>query len=305
MANWEYHRPAALGLPAVRKSRARERTLPETPFGSVELASAYDELSDPQFTHGKQLVALVGIARDDRVLDIGCGTGRLAAFAVERVGAGGRIVGIDPAPPRIQVAQQHRDSRLEFRSGEATDLARFPDASFDVAYMNSVLNWIGDRPKALGEAYRVLKPRGRLGIGTTVRDRPNQLRTLERRAWKAVRSGGESSTAEESPRLSDERGSRRASTAAEIRTMLEGAGFVPRVFEVRSFISVFRDVAQIIDFLQATTYGQFAPGASEADYAAFRNAMEALLASEYAERVSDEGISLERYVLLAVADKPR
>jgi SAM-dependent methyltransferase len=279
--------------------------VPEMTFGSVELASAYDELSDPQFTHGKELIALVGIGRGDRVLDIGCGTGRLAAFAVERVGAEGRIVGIDPAPPRIQVAQRRRDARLEFRIGHAQDLSQFPDATFDAAYMNSVLKWIDDRPKALGEAYRVLKPRGRLGIGTTVRDRPNQLRLLERRAWEVALGGGDSPTVEESPGASTERGSRFAPTAAEIRAMLEDAGFVPRMLEVRTFVSVFRDVAQIIGFLQATTYGQFAPGASAADYAAFRSALEALLAGEYAEHASDEGIRLERYVLLAVADKPR
>ena len=277
----------------------------EMTFGSVELASAYDELSDPQFTHGKELITLVGIGRGDRVLDIGCGTGRLAAFAVERMGAEGRIVGVDPARPRIQVAQQRDDPRLEFRIGQAQDLSQFPDAAFDAAYMNSVFNWIDDRPKALGEVSRVLKPGGRLGIGTTVRDRPNQLRLLERRAWRAMRGPGDGATVEESPRPSDERGSRFAATAAEIRTLLEDAGFVPTIVEVRTFISVFRDVAQIIDFLQATTYGQLAPGASAADYAGFRDAMEALLAGEYAERVSVEGIRLERYVLLAVADKPR
>jgi hypothetical protein len=128
---------------------------------------------------------------------------------------------------------------------------------------------------------------------------------LERRAWKAVRAGGDGPTAEERAGPSDERGSRYAASAAEIRKMLEDAGFVPRIFEVRTFISVFRDVAQIIDFMQATTYGQLAPGASAADYAAFRDAMEALLAGEYAERVSVEGIRLERYVLLSVADKSR
>ena len=279
--------------------------MPEITFGSVELASAYDELSDPQFTHGKELIALVGVGRGDRALDIGCGTGRLAAFAVERMGAEGRIVGIDPAPPRIQVAQQRDDPRLEFRIGQAQDLSQFPDAAFNVAYMNSVFNWIDDRPKALDEAHRVLKLRGRLGIGTTVRDRPNQLRLLERRAWKAVRRGGDGPTVGEPPGPSDERGSRYAATAAEIRAMLEGAGFVPRIFEVRTFISMFRDVPQIIDFLQATTYGQLAPGASAADYAAFRDAMEALLAGEYAERVSNKGIRLERYILLAVAGKTR
>jgi SAM-dependent methyltransferase len=98
-------------------SRCKGVHLSEMTFGSVELASAYDELSDPQFTHGKELIALAGIGRGDRVLDIGCGTGRSAAFAVERMGAEGRIVGVDPAPPRIQVAQQRGDPRLEFRIG--------------------------------------------------------------------------------------------------------------------------------------------------------------------------------------------
>ena len=122
-----------------------------------------------------------GVATDEPIVS-GLAPGRLAVTT-----ALGRIVGIDPAPPRIEAAQQRRDPRLEFRIGQAQDLSQFPDATFDVAYMNSVLNWIDDRPKALGEAYRVLKPRGRFGIGTTVRDRPNQLRLLEGRAWKAAR----------------------------------------------------------------------------------------------------------------------
>jgi len=45
--------------------------------------------------------------------------------------------------------------------------------------------------------------------------------------------------------------------------------------------------------------------ASSADYAAFAGTLEALFAGEYADRVSSDGIRLERYVLLAVADKPR
>ena len=64
---------------------------------------------------------------------------------------------------------------------------------------------------------------------------------------------------------------------------MEDAGFVSRIHEIRTFISVFRDVAQIVDFLQATSYGGFVPGASAADYAAFRVALEGLFAGEYAE----------------------
>jgi ubiquinone/menaquinone biosynthesis C-methylase UbiE len=272
-------------------------------FGSIEMASAYDELSDPQFTHGKELIGLLGIGGGDRVLDIGCGTGRLAAFTVERVGVEGRVIGIDPAPPRIQVAQERGDPRLEFCIGGAQDLSQFPDGSFDVAYLNSVVSWIRDKPSAFGEAYRVLKSGGRLGIGTTVRERPNQLRVIKRRAWMTMR-GISGRTEQNSSRGSDKIGSEYAATATEIRAMLEDAGFVPRILEVRTFISLFRNIAQIVDFLQATGYGDLAPGATAADSAAFRGALEALFASEYADRVSSDGIRLERYVLLAVADKP-
>ena len=187
--------------------------MPEMTFDSVELASAYDELSDPQFTHGKELIALLNISRGDRVLDIGCGTGRLAAFAVERVGAEGRILGVDPAPPRIQLALQRGDRRLEFRIGQAQDLSPFGDATFDVAYMNSVVNWIDDRPKAFAEAYRVLKSRGRLGVATTVRDRPNQLRLLERRAWRIATGRGADKATDNSS--SEQCGPKFAATAAE------------------------------------------------------------------------------------------
>ena len=93
-------------------------------------------------------------------------------------------------------------------------------------------------------------------------------------------------------------------TAAEIRALLERAGFVPRTLEIRIFTTVFPDVAQIIEFLEATTYGDLVPAASAADYAALAGTLEALFAGEYADRVSTDGIRLERYVLLAVQTRP-
>ena len=274
-------------------------------YGSIELASAYDELSDPQFTHGRELVALLEVGDGDRVLDIGCGTGRLATFAAEHLDASGRVVGIDPASPRIDLARRRDDARLDFRIGQAQDLSAFGDATFDVAYLNSVLNWIDDRPKALAEVFRVLKPGGRMGVATTIRDRPNQLRTLGRRAWRMARSPDEAPGALADGRSVEESGSRRAANAEDVRAMIEHAGFALRSFEVRTFAALFRDVGQMIDFSQATTYGQFAPGAGAGELAAFRAAMERLLAGEYAHCVTAAGIRLERYVLLAVALKPR
>lgn len=275
----------------------------EIPFGSAELAAAYDGLSEPQFAHGTELLTLLEVGPGDRVLDIGCGTGRLAVAALGRVGPEGCVVGIDPAAPRIAIAREHADPRLDFRIGQAEDLSSFPDATFDVAYLNSVLNWVPDRKRAVREAYRVLKLGGRLGIATTVRDRPNQLWLLARRAWRAAQGVREHTgpTTEERPR--ERSGSGRAPTVDEIRELLAGSGFTPRSIELRTFTSVFCDAAQIVDFLQATTYGQFVPGAGAADYARFHAALKALLAREYPSAVTGDGIRLERYVLLAVADK--
>jgi protein-L-isoaspartate O-methyltransferase len=95
-----------------RKPPARECAVSEITFGSVELAFAYNELSDPQFTHGKELIALLGISRGDRVLDIGCGNGHLAAFAVEHVGAQACIVGQRRSPPRALHSARNRGQAL-------------------------------------------------------------------------------------------------------------------------------------------------------------------------------------------------
>jgi hypothetical protein len=66
-----------------------------------ELASAYDRTSLYQFENGKQLVSALSISVGECVLDIGAGTGHLAAYVGKIVGPSGWVVGIDPLPLRI------------------------------------------------------------------------------------------------------------------------------------------------------------------------------------------------------------
>ena len=273
--------------------------MPRPAFDSVELATCYDKSSEPQFVHGQDLVDLLAIHPGERLLDVGCGTGRLATVAADRVGARGRVVGIDLAAARIEVARHRSGPRLEFRVGHAEDLSGFGSASFEVVYMNSVLDWLDDKPRALAQAYRVLKPRGRFGIATTVRDRPNELRRLARHAVDVVLARRE---AREPRGTFPDPDMRRGLTLKDVRALLVGAGFEARVFELRTYVSFFADVAQIIEFLRASTYDAFLPDGVPLEQ--FDSALERVIAEEVAASRLVDGIRLERYVLLAVADKP-
>jgi trans-aconitate methyltransferase len=107
----------------------------------------------------------LGLKVGSRVLDVGCGTGRLAHWIGERLGPEGRVVGIDPLPDRITIARA-RNPDIRFEVGHAEDLSAFEDESFDAVCLSAVFHWIGDKPRALAEIRRVLRPRGLVGATT-------------------------------------------------------------------------------------------------------------------------------------------
>ncbi len=133
------------------------------------LAETYDRVSDTQFERGKALFERLGLEAGGHVLDVGCGTGRLAQWMAERLGATGRVTGIDPLEERVAIARG-RNPGIRFEVGQAEDLALFEDASFDAVCLSSVLHWVEDKPKAFAEIRRVLRPRGRFGATTFPRE---------------------------------------------------------------------------------------------------------------------------------------
>jgi ubiquinone/menaquinone biosynthesis C-methylase UbiE len=132
---------------------------------SRHLAETYDRVSDLQLEGGKRLVERLGLEEGARVLDVGCGTGRLAHWIAERVATKGAVAGVDPLEERIRIARS-RGGAARFEVGQAEDLRAFEDASFDLVCMSSVLHWVEDKAKALAEVRRVLRSGGRLGVTT-------------------------------------------------------------------------------------------------------------------------------------------
>ena len=138
-------------------------------YDNRQLAETYDRLSDLQFESGMELVRCLGDLDGARVLDVGCGTGRLAQWISELVGPTGTVVGIDPLAERIALARAHVDG-VRFEVGRAENLDLFDAESFDAVCMSSVFHWVTDKPKALTEIGRVLRVGGKLGITTISRE---------------------------------------------------------------------------------------------------------------------------------------
>jgi arsenite methyltransferase len=97
--------------------------------------------------------------RGETVLDIGCGAGVDSILAAQRVGPGGRVVGVDATDEMVAKARTNATAagvaNAEFRQGEA---ARLPagDSTIDLVISNGVFNLCFDKPAVLAEVYRVL-----------------------------------------------------------------------------------------------------------------------------------------------------
>jgi arsenite methyltransferase len=271
---------------------AAERINVSLSLDSEELASTYERVSVRQFNHGKVLISALDPRPGERVLDVGCGTGRLGDYVAGLVAPDGQVFGIDPLPLRIDIAAR-KNPRLLASVGRAEDLSRFADHSFDVVYLNSVFHWIEDKQRVLGEVRRVLAPGGRFGVNSADASRPHQSAALVRDA--ALEEGLAQS------KVASSLGTNYRIGKEDLAELLRGAGFVDIEVTRHTFTDTLTGVDDLVSWSESSSFGNFLSDLQPEERSRVRRRLEQKLEALR----TTAGIRLERYLVFGIAHSPR
>ncbi len=137
--------------------------------------------------------AIADLKAGEVVLDLGSGAGVDVFLAANKVGSTGRVIGVDMTEEMVDkaksIARDHGYHNVEFRLGEIETLP-VEDKSVDAVISNCVINLSTDKRKVFQEAYRVLKPGGRLTVSDIVSEGPlpDEIKT-DSNAWACCIGG--------------------------------------------------------------------------------------------------------------------
>ncbi len=185
--------------------------------------------------------AIASIEAGETVLDLGSGGGFDSFLAAKQTGASGKVIGVDITPSMVTKARENAEksnySNVDFRLGEIENLP-VRDSTVNIIISNCVINLSPEKEKVFKEAYRVLKPGGRLAISDIVAttELPESLKK-DMAMFTGCMSG--------------------ASSISELEYMINSAGFshieIEPKDESREFIREWAPDSKIEDYIVSAT----------------------------------------------------
>jgi ubiquinone/menaquinone biosynthesis C-methylase UbiE len=193
-------------------------------------------------------VALASLKPGETVVDLGSGGGFDCFLAAKRVGEAGKVIGVDMTPDMVSKARKNAEkmgtANVEFRLGEIEHLP-VADNRADIIISNCVINLSPDKRSVYRDAFRVLRPGGRLAISDIVATAPLPLQIRENLAAITGCIGG-------------------AATIADTETMLKAVGVeniqIRFKEESRQMISQWAPGENAGDYLVSATIEAVKPG---------------------------------------------
>ena len=223
--------------------------------GAVSVQLGYSEQEVTSVPEGANMglgcgnpQAIAALQPGETVLDLGSGGGFDCFLAARQVGESGRVIGVDMTPEMIAKARANARkggySNVEFRLGEIEHLP-VADRSIDVILSNCVINLSPEKSRVFEEAFRVLKPGGRLAISDVVASVPLPEEFRYDPALLSGCMGG-------------------AVTIVEVEAMLQATGFeriqIHPKDESREFIREWAPDRRIEEFVLSATIEAVKPG---------------------------------------------